>query len=101
MHTEAINRAANTTAAAATQDRHHIALREWWHDGAASIQFWGHCATQIQRRRLGSRPKRRILRGFAAVEEVALWRAPSPPPPPPPPTEVLTRDLSEPLLVQR
>ena len=28
MHTEAINRAANTTAAAATQDRHHIALRE-------------------------------------------------------------------------
>ena len=28
MHTEAINRAANTTAAAATQDWHHIALRE-------------------------------------------------------------------------
>ena len=28
MHTEAINRASNTTPAAATQDRHHIALRE-------------------------------------------------------------------------
>ena len=61
-------------------------------------ELWGHCAAQIQRRHVGSRPKRRILSGFAAVEEVASWRTPPPPAPAPPPP-CYTRDVSEPLLV--
>ena len=42
----------------------------------ASRKLWGHCAARIRRRRVCSRPKRRILRGFAAVEEVASWSTP-------------------------
>jgi hypothetical protein len=68
-------------------------------------ELWGHCVSQIQRRHVGTRPKRRILGGFAAVEEVASWRtpppAPAPAPAPPPPSLPVTRTVSEPLLVQR
>ena len=68
-------------------------------------ELWGHCVAQIQRRHVGTRPKRRILSGFAAVEEVASWRtpapAPAPAPAPPPPSPPVTRTVSEPLLVQR
>jgi hypothetical protein len=77
-----------------------VTARTW---GRRERELWGNCAAQIQRRRVGSRPKRRILRGFAAVEEVASWRtpppAPAPAPAPPPPPPPVTRDVLGPLLV--